>query len=154
MRKLLSAILAMLMIFSTVSFAAPAMVGSVADVTENVADVAEPVADVTVQEEIATLNADSEHGTLVYEVNFDNLPSTLTKTGETLDKYLATSNVPSKSFYYGDFSKLWVGTWSNIILDVVRDSASLKKGCVTLVINMYVDAKLTRTEAIAVGEVE
>lgn len=69
-------------------------------------------------------------------------------------KAISTSNVPSKSFYYGDFSKLWVGTWSNIILDVVRDSASLKKGCVTLVINMYVDAKLTRTEAIAVGEVE
>lgn len=64
-----------------------------------------------------------------------------------------TSNVPAKSFYYGDFSKLYVGTWSDIILDVVRDSASLKKGCVTLVVNMYVDAKLTRPEAIAVGKV-
>ena len=65
-----------------------------------------------------------------------------------------TSNVPSTYFYYGDFSKLYVGSWSNVILDVVRDSASLKKGCVTLVVNMYVDAKLTRPEAIAVGKVE
>lgn len=66
---------------------------------------------------------------------------------------IATSNVPAKYFYYGDFSQLWIATWSDIILDVVRDSASLKKGCVTLVVNMYVDAKLARPEAIAVGKV-
>ena len=67
---------------------------------------------------------------------------------------VTTSNVPSKYFYYGDFSQLWIASWSDIILDVVRDSASLKKGCVTLVVNMYVDAKLTRPEAIAVGKVQ
>ena len=66
---------------------------------------------------------------------------------------VTTSNVPAKTFYYGDFSKLYIGSWSDIILDVVRDSASLKKGCVTLVINMYVDAKLTLPQAIAVGKV-
>lgn len=66
---------------------------------------------------------------------------------------VSTSNVPAKYFYYGDFNQLWIGTWSDIILDVVRDSASLKKGCVTLVVNMYVDAKLVRPEAIAVGKV-
>lgn len=66
---------------------------------------------------------------------------------------VSTSNVPAKYFYYGDFSKLYIGSWSDIILDVVRDSASLKKGCVTLVVNMFVDAKLTRPEAIAVGKV-
>ena len=67
---------------------------------------------------------------------------------------VSTSNVPAKYFYYGDFSNLFVGTWSDIILDVVRDSASLKKGCVTLVVNMYVDAKVVRPQAIAVGKVE
>ena len=67
---------------------------------------------------------------------------------------LTTSNVPSKYMYYGDWSKLYIGTWSDIILDVIRDSYSLKKGCVTLVINMYVDAKLTLPDAIAVGQVD
>lgn len=67
---------------------------------------------------------------------------------------LTTSNVPAKYMYYGDFNQVWIGTWSDIILDVVRDSASLKKGCVTLVVNMYVDAKKVRPEAIAVGQVE
>ena len=67
---------------------------------------------------------------------------------------VSTSNVPAKYFYYGDFSNLFIGTWSDIILDVVRDSASLKKGCVTLVVNMYVDAKVVRPQAIAVGKVE
>lgn len=66
---------------------------------------------------------------------------------------VTTSNVPSKYFYYGDFNDVWVATWSDVILDVVRDSASLKKGCVTLVVNMYVDAKAVRPDAIAVGKV-
>ena len=67
---------------------------------------------------------------------------------------LTTSNVPAKYMYYGNFNDVWIGTWSDIILDVVRDSASLKKGCVTLVVNMYVDAKKVRPESIAVGQVE
>lgn len=67
---------------------------------------------------------------------------------------VTTSNVPAKYFYYGSFDNLWIGSWSDIILDVVRDSASLKKGCVTLVVNMYVDAKVVRPQAIAVGKVE
>lgn len=66
---------------------------------------------------------------------------------------VTTSNVPSKYFYYGDFNDVWVATWSDVILDVVRDSASLKKGCITLVVNMYVDAKAVRPDAIAVGKV-
>ena len=67
---------------------------------------------------------------------------------------LTTSNVPAKYMYYGNFNDVWIGTWSDVILDVVRDSASLKKGCVTLVVNMYVDAKKVRPESIAVGQVE
>lgn len=66
---------------------------------------------------------------------------------------VTTSNVPAKYFYYGDFNDVWIGTWSDVILDVVRDSASLKKGCVTLVVNMYVDAKKVREQSIAVGKV-
>lgn len=65
---------------------------------------------------------------------------------------VSTSNVEANMLAYGDFNALWIGSWSDIILDVVRDSSSLKKGCVTLVVNMYVDAALARPEAIAVGD--
>lgn len=85
----------------------------------------------------------TNNSTMVYEAGeVDGTPA------------VTTSNVPAKYMYYGDWSKLYIATWSDIILDVVRDSASLKKGCVTLVINMYADAKLTIPEAIAVGQVE
>ena len=102
MKKLLSLVLAMLMILSTVSFAAPAMVGSVADVTENVAEVAETVADVTVQEDVANLAAESDYGTLVYDVDFDNPTETVIyKDGnsnvKTIDKY-GKVNLPEGHF--------------------------------------------------------
>lgn len=53
---------------------------------------------------------------------------------------------------YGDFSNLAIGAWDNVQLDVVRDSASLKNGCVTLIINAFFDAKVLRSEAFAMGE--
>lgn len=55
---------------------------------------------------------------------------------------------------YGDFSNLAIGAWDNIQLDVVRDSASLKNGCVTLIINAFFDAKVLRSEAFAFGHIE
>lgn len=53
---------------------------------------------------------------------------------------------------FGDFSNLAIGAWDNIQLDVVRDSASLKNGCVTLIINAFFDAKVLRSEAFAYGK--
>lgn len=90
----------------------------------------------------STIKGTNNSGFIMEQNEVDGIPA------------VSTSNVPAKYFYYGDFNQLWIATWSDIILDVVRDSASLKKGCVTLVVNMYVDAKLVRPEAIAVGKVE
>lgn len=89
----------------------------------------------------STIKGTNNSGFIMEQNEVDGIPA------------ISTSNVPSKYFYYGDFSNLFIGTWSDIILDVVRDSASLKKGCVTLVVNMYVDAKVVRPQAIAVGKV-
>lgn len=61
-----------------------------------------------------------------------------------------SSNV--NGILYGDFSNLAIGAWDNVQLDVVRDSASLKNGCVTLIINAFFDAKVLRSEAFAMGE--
>ena len=36
-------------------------------------------------------------------------------------------------------------------LDVVRDTASLANGCVTIVVNCFFDAKVARDEAFAFG---
>ena len=66
---------------------------------------------------------------------------------------LTTGHVAPKSFYYGDWSNLVIGTWDNVQLDVVRDSAYLSKGQVCIIVNMYVDAKIARKEAFARGVV-
>ena len=64
-----------------------------------------------------------------------------------------TGHVAAGDFVYGDFSNLAVGVWSDMTIDVVRDSAYLSKGQVCLICNMYVDAKVARKEAFAYGSV-
>ena len=50
---------------------------------------------------------------------------------------------------YGDFSNAILGTWDNVQLDVVRDTASLESGVVNIVVNAFVDFKVARPEAFA-----
>ena len=66
---------------------------------------------------------------------------------------LVTSNVATDKLIYGDFSNLVIGQWGDIQLDVVRDTASLVNGCVTIVINAFFDAKVARTEAFGFGAI-
>lgn len=66
---------------------------------------------------------------------------------------LVTSNVATDKLIYGDFSNLVIGQWGDIQLDVVRDTASLVNGCVTIVINAFFDAKVARTEAFGYGAI-
>ena len=66
---------------------------------------------------------------------------------------LVTSNVATDNLIYGDFSNLVIGQWGDIQLDVVRDTASLVNGCVTIVINAFFDAKVARTEAFGYGAI-
>ena len=58
----------------------------------------------------------------------------------------------SVNMIYGDFSNLVIGTWDNVQIDTVRDTASLSAGTVNLVINAYVDVKCARKDAFAFGK--
>lgn len=83
---------------------------------------------------------------MVYEAGeVDGVPSEVTTN-------LVCANANKNGILYGDFSNLAIGAWDNIQLDVVRDSASLKNGCVTLIINAFFDAKVLRPEAFAYGK--
>ena len=53
---------------------------------------------------------------------------------------------------YGDFSNVVIGTWDNVQIDMVRDTASLSAGQVNLVVNAYVDLKCIRPEGFAFGK--
>lgn len=66
---------------------------------------------------------------------------------------LITSNVATDNLVYGDFSNLLIGAWGDIQLDVVRDTASLVNGCVTIVVNAFFDAKVARPEAFGFGAI-
>lgn len=82
---------------------------------------------------------------MVYEAGeVDGVPSEVTTN-------LVCASANKNGILYGDFSNLAIGAWDNIQLDVVRDSASLKNGCVTLIINAFFDAKVLRSEAFAYG---
>lgn len=63
-----------------------------------------------------------------------------------------TSNIANKGFLYGDFGNLVIGNWSG--LDITVDPYTLAgSGQVKLVVNMFVDAKLVRQNAIKAGYV-
>lgn len=50
---------------------------------------------------------------------------------------------------YGDWSNCVIGTWDNVQLDIVRDTASLSAGQVNIIVNAYVDFKNARPGAFA-----
>ena len=66
---------------------------------------------------------------------------------------LVAANGNKLGVAYGDFNSLYIGAWDTIQLDVVRDSVSLKNGCVTIVVNAFFDAKVARPEAFALGKI-
>jgi len=83
---------------------------------------------------------------MVYEAGeVDGVPSEVTTN-------LVCASGNKNGILYGDFSNLAIGAWDGVQLDVVRDSASLKNGCVTLIINAFFDAKVLRSEAFAYGK--
>lgn len=64
----------------------------------------------------------------------------------------STSNVEDTNVAYGDFSQLAIGQWGAIDLTVDPYTVA-KEGKVRLVVNAYFDAKLLRSDAIAVAKV-
>ena len=67
---------------------------------------------------------------------------------------LVTSHVAGKKMIYGDFSNLVIATWDNVQIDVVRDTASVGNGMVTIVVNAFCDAALIRPEALAFAKIK
>ena len=67
---------------------------------------------------------------------------------------LVTSHVAGKKMIYGDFSNLVIATWDNVQIDVVRDTASVGNGMVTIVVNAFCDAALVRPEALAFAKIK
>lgn len=65
-----------------------------------------------------------------------------------------TSHVADKKMIYGDFSNLVIATWDNVQIDVVRDTASVGNGMVTIVVNAFCDAALVRPEALAFAKIK
>ena len=65
-----------------------------------------------------------------------------------------TSHVADKKMIYGDFSNLVIATWDNVMIDVVRDTASVGNGMVTIVVNAFCDAALVRPEALAFAKIK
>lgn len=65
-----------------------------------------------------------------------------------------TSHVADKKMIYGDFSNLVIATWDNVQIDVVRDTASVGNGMVTIVVNAFCDAALIRPEALAFAKIK
>lgn len=64
-----------------------------------------------------------------------------------------TSNVSTKTFVYGDFNYLALGSWGDIEI-TVDPYTQATKGCIRLVINAYFDAIILRPEAFAYGDVD
>lgn len=66
-------------------------------------------------------------------------------------KAFNTSNVEGKKYIYGDFSNLAIGSWGGVDL-TVDPYTKAGDGQIRLVVNMYVDAQVLRSEAFAAGE--
>lgn len=66
-------------------------------------------------------------------------------------KAFNTSNVAGKKYIYGDFSNLAIGSWGGVDL-TVDPYTKAGDGQIRLVVNMYVDAQVLRSEAFAAGE--
>lgn len=70
-------------------------------------------------------------------------------SGNTVDgtPYLNTSHISGKKLAYGDFSQLAIGQWGSLDL-IVDPYTKAADGQIRIVVNMYVDAKVLRPEAI------
>ena len=65
-----------------------------------------------------------------------------------------TSHVADKKLIFGNFSNLVIATWDTVMVDVVRDTASVGNGQVTIVVNAFCDAALVRPEGLVFGKIK
>ncbi|MBO4950326.1 MAG: hypothetical protein J6E38_04835 [Clostridia bacterium] len=118
MRKFLSVLLALMMVVSTVSFAAPAVV-TVADSATD-ANVVYETTEVTTENETAELSAESDYGTLVYSVDFERSDFNVAKFSEA---YAMLASNPIAAYLNPDFNFSNVTTYTNAAGDGFSNAA-------------------------------
>lgn len=64
-----------------------------------------------------------------------------------------SSLVDAGNFAYGDWNQLFIGSWGNLSIDVVKDSTYLKQGSICIVVNAFFDAVIARPSAFVFGTV-
>ncbi len=121
MRKFLSVLLALMMVVSTVSFAAPAVV-TVADSATDA--VAENATDVTTEETAELAEVHNEYGQLVYEIDFDQADFALDAFQQNGAKL--SNNIASYMDSAFDFSN--VKTYSNATSDGFTSASVVTEG--------------------------
>jgi len=159
MRKFLSILLAVMMVLSTVSFAAPSLAGNEDSALELPLD---SLYEVEEDAELAAIITDNtDHGELVFELNFDNLANgtaiannaKLNTLGATLssniakanDLYLVLSQYGSAVVENGALKAVKTGTgrWPQIQVSVGNKNSIVDNG----IIYMEADMKVDRTAA-------
>jgi len=166
MKKFLSVLLAVMMVLSTVSFAAPSIAGS----TETAVEI--PAVDVPAVEDAdlsALITDNTDHGELVFELNFDNLANgtaiannaKLNTLGATLssniakanDLYLVLSQYGSAVVENGALKAVKTGTgrWPQIQVSVGTKNSLVDNGIIYMEARMKLDLADTQTTAVSVG---
>jgi len=165
MRKFLSVLLAVMMILSTVSFAAPSLAGVADSAVET------PVVEVPAEDaDLAAIITDNtDHGELVFELNFDNLANgtsvannaKLNTLGATLssniakanDLYLVLSGYGSAVVENGALKavKTATGRWPQIQVSVGNKNSMVDNGIIYMEADMKVDLTDTQTCTVNFG---
>lgn len=84
---------------------------------------------------------------MVYEAGeIDGVPTEVTTN-------LVAANEDKLGVMFGNFDYLYIGTWADMRIDVVQDSATLSNGQIMLIVNFFCDAKVARDEAFALGHI-
>jgi len=164
MKKFLSILLAVMMVLSTVSFAAPSAVGTMDYATE-----APVVPEVEDADLAAIITDNTDHGELVFELNFDNLANgttvangaKLNTLGATLnsnfakanDLYLVLSQYGSAVVENGALKAVKTGTgrWPQIQVSAGNKNSMVDNGIIYMEANMKVDLTDTQTCTVNFG---
>ena len=165
MKKFLSVLLAVMMVLSTVSFAAPALAGT-ADTAVETPVVEAPAEDADLA---AIITDNTDHGELVFELNFDNLANgttvannaKLNTLGATLssniakanDLYLVLSGYGSAVVENGALKAVKTGTgrWPQIQVSVGNKNSMVDNGIIYMEADMKVDLTDTQTCTVNFG---
>lgn len=89
----------------------------------------------------------NNNSTMVYDNNeIDGTPAEVTTN-------LVAAEGDKLGVAFGDWSNLYIGTWGDVQIELVKDSYTLTRGQIMLIVNFFCDAKVVRPEAFALGHI-